>query len=85
MTDRVVSVEGAVGCLEVLEEQCIAYSLVSMPHKGSWYQGTLSFETRAEGLDALLGSRSVIACSGGQAQIHIILRLPLGRLGGSVG
>lgn len=35
VTGRMVSVEGAVGCLEVLEEQCVMCSLVWLPQKGS--------------------------------------------------
>lgn len=64
VTGKMVSVEGAVGCLEVLEEQYVMCSLVSLPHKGSvgepwilrpaWWAGSL---------DVLLGNKSMIACS----------------------
>lgn len=78
VTGRMVNVEGAVGCLVVLEEQCVMCSLVSLLHKGSVREPwILRLEWWAGSLDVLLGNKSMIACSGGgQVQIHIILRLP---------
>lgn len=35
VTGRMVSIEGAIGCLEVLEEQWVMCSLVWLPQKGS--------------------------------------------------